>query len=211
MGLLEKGGPPQTMRQPGHLRHGAMPMGTGTVSGLGQRNRERPRLLIMPRAEPGFRGIPPLELVVPIRTRVPECPPALLAASLAASEGGVGSWDQAGRRGPQRCLWGRSGLSVPPRLVHGMVGKVHDGPAKIAVHRGGGRHPQHAVLRGRCSAISGQFHRKMCIRFAYGRHCINKKRLAVIRRKSFHIKHVRETGFEPEPLSGLDPKSPKRW
>jgi len=67
--------------------------------------------------------------------------------------------------------------------------------------------PQRAELHRRCSAISGQFPCMICIRIAYEAHCINKKGLAANRRKSFHRLKMRETGFEPAPLSGLDPKS----
>ena len=37
--------------------------------------------------------------------------------------------------------------------------------------------------------------------------CPNEKGLTTSRRKSFTTNQVRETGFEPAPLAGLDPKS----
>ena len=58
-----------------------------------------------------------------------------------------------------------------------------------------------------CNAIAVQQHRNICIRIAYGRHCIKEEGLAVNHRKSLQEKQVRETGVEPARVSPLDPKS----
>ena len=63
----------------------------------------------------------------------------------------------------------------------------------------GERHLQHGGqprLRQHCIVVSGQRHRNICIRIAYGRHFTKEKGLTANRRKSLCCK-VAEAGIEP--------------